>query len=170
MATVATTDNITAAITVGISLNNIVKSTIMPTLIKKNGMKMAFPTKSMRFINGERLGINLFKEIPARKAPTMYSIPASLARNAPMNTMPSTKIYCATLSLYRLKNHLPTSGNMKPKTKRNIVRPTAKRIQNCAVNSPFTISTTTAKTNKASTVVIMVPATDMLTERVDETP
>ena len=28
----------------------------------------------------------------------------------------------------------------------------------------------TAKTNKASTVVIMVPATDMLTERVEETP
>ena len=36
----------------------------MPTLIRKNGMKMAFPTNSMRFISDDVEGISLLSDRP----------------------------------------------------------------------------------------------------------
>ena len=64
------------------SLKKTVTSINIPTLIRKKGIKMAFPTNSTLFINEEVCGINLFKAKPARKAPIIASIPANSANKA----------------------------------------------------------------------------------------
>ena len=71
-----------ATLMVSKSLKKTVTSINIPTLIRKKGIKIAFPTNSTRFINDEVCGINLFRANPARKAPIIASIPASSARSA----------------------------------------------------------------------------------------
>ena len=65
-----------------LSLKKILKSISIPTLMRKKGMKMAFPTNSTRFINADVCGMSLLRAKPAKKAPIMASIPASSARSA----------------------------------------------------------------------------------------
>ena len=72
--------------------NNTRKSTSIPTLIKKKGIKIALPVNSIRFINGEVCGISWFNARPARNAPIIASIPASSANQEARNTIASTKI------------------------------------------------------------------------------
>ena len=71
-----------ATLIVSKSLKKTVKSINIPTLIKKKGIKIAFPTNSTLFISDEVCGINLFKAKPAKKAPIIASIPASSANKA----------------------------------------------------------------------------------------
>ena len=52
----------------------------MPTPIRKKGMKMAFPTNSIRFIRGEVRGIWRLRANPERNAPMIGSSPAMCAR------------------------------------------------------------------------------------------
>ena len=73
-------------------------STNIPTPIKKKGIKIAFPTKSIRFIKAEVFGINRFNANPARKAPIIASKPAASAKKDAKNTKASTKIYWPTES------------------------------------------------------------------------
>jgi len=101
-----------ATITVS-RLTNARKSISIPTPMRKNGMKIAFPTKSMRFIKGDVRGISLFRARPARNAPMIASMPANFDITPPRNTSTSTKMYCEMLSLYRLRNHRATIGNRK---------------------------------------------------------
>ena len=71
--------------------------------MRKYGMNMALPTKSIRRISGEECGISLFSTRPVIKAPRIPSIPASSIIPAPRKSIAITKIYCITLSLYVLK-------------------------------------------------------------------
>ena len=73
-------------------------STSIPTPIRKKGIKIAFPTKSIRFIKAEVFGINRFKAKPAKNAPIIASNPAASARKEAKNTKANTKIYCPTES------------------------------------------------------------------------
>ena len=64
------------------SLKKTVTSINIPTLIRKKGIKIAFPTNSTRFIKDDVRGISLFNANPARKAPIIASIPANSASSA----------------------------------------------------------------------------------------
>ena len=142
----------------------------MPTPIRKKGMKMAFPTNSTRFIKADVRGMSLFMDSPDRNAPIIGSIPASSARNAPVNTITRTKIYCETLSLKRLKNQRPMIGNnpntMDPKIRREI----RILIQKEGPTVPLDISTITVSTSNARVSVIIVPPMVMVTARFLVTP
>ncbi len=129
----------------------------MPTPIRKNGMNKAFPTNSIRFIRGEVFGIRRLSASPARNAPTMPSIPTTWAKKAPRKTMPRTKIYCETLSSKRLKNHRPITGKTNIMNKTNAEIDALSPNQNVCEISPVSNRTITARTNRASTVVINVP-------------
>ena len=66
----------------------------MPTPIKKNGMKKAFPTNSSLFFKGDMFGIKRFNDTPTKNAPNTPSNPANWAKNAPKKTTAKTKINC----------------------------------------------------------------------------
>ena len=57
----------------------------IPTLIRKNGMNMAFPTNSTLLIRGEFLGMSRLRANPDMNAPIIDSIPASSATNGSLN-------------------------------------------------------------------------------------
>ena len=67
----------TATIKVLGPANTALKSISIPTPIRKNGMKIALPTNSNLFINGEIRGIKELIAIPTKKAPIIASSPAS---------------------------------------------------------------------------------------------
>src|SRR5690606_24938369 len=65
----ATTVNVPAIISaIGPFIKTLI-STIIPTDIKKKGMKMAFPMNSIRFIKAEECGMSLLSAKPATNAP-----------------------------------------------------------------------------------------------------
>jgi hypothetical protein len=102
---------VTASNSTPLSVKMNVRLTINPTLIRKIGMKKLFPIKDIRFIRAEVWGINLFIANPAKKAPIIGSIPATLARSPEINSIAKTKIYCDPLSPPRfLKNQVLTLG------------------------------------------------------------
>ena len=76
------------------SVTNARKFIIIPIPIKKKGMKIAFPTNSILFINGEIFGINLFNISPAKNAPKIPSNPAHCAKRDAMKIIVNTKMYC----------------------------------------------------------------------------
>ena len=137
---------------------------------KKKGIKTALPTNSTLFINAEVLGINLFSESPAKKAPIIASIPANSAKKAPKNTIAKTKMYWEILSSTFLKNHRVIIGKKniinKPKLTIEIVR----RNQNDELTSPVVIPTITAKTSNAKISVIIVPPIATITAMFLVTP
>ena len=135
----------------------------MPTLIRKNGMKMAFPTNSMRFISDDVEGISLLSDRPVRKAPMMPSIPASSASTAPRKTRARTKMYCETLSFTRLKNHRVMTGNRKMTMQPNRRMETPSWAQKWGSTSPVAIPTMMASTRSESVSVMMVPPTATVT-------
>ena len=142
----------------------------MPMLIRKNGIKMALPTNSMRFIKGETPGISRLSTKPAKNAPNMPSKPTTSASNEAKNTMANTKIYCATLSPKRPRNHRANFGNTPNTTAHSNTTPTPKRSQYHTPEVPLRNATITAKMNNDAVTVTMVPATAMLTERLLATP
>ncbi len=160
---VAITDMVTATTAVSVLLKNARKSISIPTLIKKNGMKMEFPTKSMRFMSGEVRGIKRLSASPARNAPMMASIPAIIDITAPRNTIASTKIYWVTLSLKRLKNHRAITGKMNKMMRVNRIKNPVSLIQKKWSISPLVIPTITARTKSARILVINVLPTVILT-------
>ena len=74
-------------------------------------MKMAFPTNSIRFINGEMLGMSRLSTSPAKNAPKIPSNPAASDSSDAIKTIANTNIYCATLSLKRRRKYRATLGN-----------------------------------------------------------
>ncbi len=77
--------------------------------------------------------------------------------------MTSTKTYCDTLSLHRLKNQRASSGKspmmqaMQPTTDR------ARRHQNPSSTDPVATPTTTVSSSSASVSVTTVPPTAIVT-------
>ena len=137
----------------------------MPIPIRKNGIKSAFPTNSIRFIKADVFGTSLFKAKPAIKAPIMASIPAVTAINDAIKTMAKIKIYCETLSLYRFINHLEIFGYRNKRMKPNIKTEMLNCIQKSFFNSPLTMPVIMARTNNERVTVTMVPPIVMLTAR-----
>ena len=135
----------------------------MPTPIRKKGMKTALPTNSMRFIRGEVRGMSRFMARPARKAPMMGSRPAACARKAPKKTMTSTKTYCETLSLHRLKNQRPMIGKSSRMAAMQPATDAPSRYQKVPSASPVERPTITVSTVSASMSVTIVPPTAMFT-------
>ncbi|MNY12387.1 hypothetical protein D3C86_1454660 [compost metagenome] len=88
----ATNVNVAAIIKASGPRNKTLTSTIIPTLIKKKGMKIAFPINSIRFISAEEWGINLFNAKPATNAPIIGSSPAISDKKAAKNTIDKIKI------------------------------------------------------------------------------
>src|SRR5690606_41142433 len=153
-----------ATIMVSQLLKKTEKSIIIPTLIKKNGMNMALPTNSIRFINDEVCGINLFNANPARNAPIMASTPANSAKSDAKYIMTKTKIYCEILSSTFLKNQRPMIGKISKTTNPKTTTDPPNFNQNSCPTSPCDMPTTAAKTNNAKISVIMVPPTVTLTD------
>ncbi len=135
----------------------------IPTPIRKNGIKIALPTKSILFIRGEWRGISVFSARPAINAPIIPSIPAHWDKIAPRKTMTSTKIYWDTLSRYLLKNHLAIRGNTSSIIRVDAVNDSRSLIQNKLLREPLLIPTIIASTSSASMLVISVLPTDILT-------
>src|SRR5690606_40701775 len=61
-------------------------------ILRKKGIKIAFPIKSIRFIRADECGINRFNASPAIKAPIIGSKPQTSAIKAAKKTMERTKI------------------------------------------------------------------------------
>ena len=80
-------------------LKSTLTSIIIPTPMRKKGMKIALPTKSMRRMRGDEWGMSLLSTSPVMKAPRIPSMPASFISPAPRNSSIITKMYCMTLSL-----------------------------------------------------------------------
>ena len=74
-------------------------SIIIPTPIRKYGMNIAFPTKSIRRMSGDECGIRGLSTRPVMKAPKIPSMPASSIIPAPKKSITITKMYWMTLSL-----------------------------------------------------------------------
>ena len=136
----------------------------IPTLMRKKGMKMALPTKSMRFISGEVRGMSRPMARPARKAPMMGSRPAASAAKAPRKTIISTKMYCAMLSLQCLKNQRPMSGKSSVMPAMQATTEPLSRYQKAWSTLPVERPTMTVSTSRASVSVIIVPPTAMTTD------
>ncbi len=133
-------------------------------------MKMALPTNSMRFISGDVRGISWFSASPARKAPMMGSSPANRARTAPRKTMTSTKMYCETLSLHRLKNQRAMRGKSSMMTAMQAMTEAVSRYQNASSILPVATPTMTVSSSRASVSVMTVPPTAIVTARSREMP
>ena len=73
-------------------------SIIIPTPIRKYGIKIAFPTNSNLFISGDTCGMSLLRTSPVRNAPMIPSIPTNCIRPAPRNTIARTNTNCIMLS------------------------------------------------------------------------
>src|SRR5690606_2086975 len=88
----ATTVSVPATIKAVGPFDNTLISTIIPTDIRKKGIKIALPINSILFIKAEECGISLFKANPAANAPMIGSSPAISAIKAEKNTTVKTKI------------------------------------------------------------------------------
>ncbi len=94
------------------SLINSLRSIIIPTDIKKNGMKSEFPTNCILFINILFSGIIELSVRPAKNAPITGSKPTRCDKYASINSMVITKTYSSIPSSDEklLKNHLVING------------------------------------------------------------
>ena len=73
-------------------------------------MKSALPVNSIRFINGDTFGTNLFNIKPDMNAPKIPSNPTASDNAAERNTTARMKINCITASEYRRRNQRVTRG------------------------------------------------------------
>ena len=146
-------------------LNSMLTLTIIPTPMRKYGMKMALPTNSRWVISGETLGTYRLSTRPTRKAPSSPSMPIYSIIHAPRNVIASTKMNCVTLSSWRRKKKRAMRGKKKNITKNTTDIFAKSRNQKPPVMLPLNSPPTTASTSSVSVSVMAVAPTAMVTLR-----
>ena len=100
--------------------------------------------------------MNLLNISPDKNAPRSPSIPHRLAVPAARNIIAITKIYCSTLSVYLLKNHLIIIGKSQKSPEKYAIHFTKNRIQNQTPPSPLYLLAITANVSNANNKAIIV--------------
>ena len=139
----------------------------MPVEIRKNGISTAEPKNSRVCASWLRSGISRFRPRPAKKAPTMPSMPTACARNAhAVNAASAPTNRTARSRPGPAKNQRSTRGSASMAKQIRTARPSSSFTTIAAgAPDPSWTPTTRASTNSASVSVMTVPETAIDTAR-----
>ncbi len=121
-------------------------------------MKRALPMNSMRFISGDTWGMKRLRMSPAKNAPNTPSSPITPDTAALRNSSAITKIYCATESEYRLRNHLAILGSRYTPPATNAAIFTVNNAQNASPAPPRSNEPTIAASTISASVSAIIDA------------